>query len=157
MIFEILFPMPGFSRAPRACSGLPCTFTTPRVRATWANSGALHFSLCRGAPELAVTVRERMPARRVLQSVPETRIFTLELPVPELAPEPCIFTLELPQGLLKPSIFILELDPIPNMGYPPPPPPPRLCLQRCRFQQNLLTNCKWTLYLRPWKKNPHCR
>ena len=81
-----------------------------------------------------------------MQSVPETCIFTLELP--ELAPEPRIFTLELPELAPEPGIFTLELDPEPPIfhlaaahiptkiwgEYPPPPPPPVLNISvKCKY------------------------
>ena len=67
-----------------------------------------------------VSGRARVPARRVLQYIPEPCIFTLELP--ELAPEPRIFTLELDP---EPPIFHFSTaHTYQNLGWVPPPPPP---------------------------------
>ena len=93
-------------------------------RAPWAHSGALHFharapsgappfSLCRAA--LQGKRPARVPAKRVLHSVPETRICTLE--PKELSPEPPICLLEL--DLELPMFYFATTLTYTNLGRVP--------------------------------------
>ena len=125
IIFEILLPTAGlFSWAPRARSRAPHFHATTRPSHLSSLRSPEYFTLpwCSGVsgqPEC------QPDTSYILQSVPETCIFTLELP--ELAPESRIFMLELPELDPEPNVFRLELDSEPpilaslqNFGWVPP-------------------------------------
>ena len=130
IIFEISLPTAGlFSRAPRVRSGAPHFHARHAPEPLELAPGALHFSLCRGAPGLAAGQSASQTFRRPAFSHSSSPS-SLQSPAfarsssPSSLRSPAFLRSSSPSSIRSPPFFTLPRHhTYQNLGWVPPPPP----------------------------------